>query len=755
MRRATRMAVWIAVLMAASFAGLRAAGQETAAQEVPRNLKPLLAPRPSEMRFVTVRYEADRATLNGNYTVGVPRAPRGGRGGAADPAAAKQPEPQPPIIMSKARIQRLLRFDLDWQDALARLDAAKLTAAGRADLEALRKAIAANIKGLEDDAAKIAALSPVLPFADDIVNLSEARTRLEDIDSQKAAGIVTEIAKKASAVHTSVEAGLGDSGGAGALRVSRETALDAVRALDALNGVFDEWFNFYNGYDPLFTWWMGMPYEHAKKALGAYRTLLADKVAPAATTGSPVPPSTASRIEPAPAPRYPSVPDLEELMGLGYDEMAPVVERFRGSDARRTQGMAGTGERVAPGGSRGAAGGATRDPAYYRAWLKALRTLDFKSLSRNAQVDYLFIRTTAEQQIARAGIELPANPPRKNDDSGIEGPARGRQGLIFDLQDVFIPYTPEELIEIANKEFAWCEEEMRKASRQMGFGDDWKKAIEHVKQMHPPPGGQVAVVRDLMFGAVDFLRERDLLTIPSVAAESLRMVMMTPERQLVNPFFTGGSVISVSYPTNTMEYEARVQSMRGNNTPFSHATAFHEVIPGHNMVWYMNARYSGYRADLGGTSFWGEGWPLYWEMMMYDNGYHATPEDKVGALFWRMHRCARIIFSLRFHMGEWSPAECIDFLVDRVGHERDNATAEVRRSFQGSYPPLYQAAYLLGGLQLRALRRELVDTGLMPEKSFHDEILRQGSMPIALLRLAIGKMPLTPDTSLDWRFYDN
>ena len=41
----------------------------------------------------------------------------------------------------------------------------------------------------------------------------------------------------------------------------------------------------------------------------------------------------------------------------------------------------------------------------------------------------------AEQQIARDGIVLPANPPRKADTSGISGPARGRQGLIFDLQD--------------------------------------------------------------------------------------------------------------------------------------------------------------------------------------------------------------------------------------------------------------------------------------------------------------------------------
>jgi uncharacterized protein (DUF885 family) len=233
------------------------------------------------------------------------------------------------------------------------------------------------------------------------------------------------------------------------------------------------------------------------------------------------------------------------------------------------------------------------------------------------------------------------------------------------------------------------------------------------------------------------------------------MIMMTPERQLVNPFFTGGSEISVSYPTDTMEYDARIQSMRGNSTPLSHATAFHEMIPGHNFVGYMSARYSGYRARLSGTSFYGEGWPLYWELTMYELGFHDTPEKKIGALFWHMHRCARIIFSLKFHMGEWSPQECIDYLVDHVGFERENAAGEVRRSFQGGYGPLYQASYLLGGLQLRELHKELVDTKQMTNKLFHDEVLRQGSMPIAMLRLAMSKQKLTRDMPVEWKAYGN
>ncbi len=121
-------------------------------------------------------------------------------------------------------------------------------------------------------------------------------------------------------------------------------------------------------------------------------------------------------------------------------------------------------------------------------------------------------------------------------------------------------------------------------------------------------------------------------------------------------------------------------------------------------------------------------------------------------LFWRMHRAARIIFSLSFHMGTMTPDQAIDFLVDRVGHERANATAEVRRSFNGSYSPLYQAAYMLGGIQITAIRRELVDTGIMTDREFHDAIMTGGIMPIELMRARLRGDLLDRDFETGWRF---
>jgi hypothetical protein len=694
-------------------------------QVVPADLKPLLAAPQSEMRMVVQRYNLDRSTLSGNYAHGSGRGGgRGGRGGAPAAGAA----PAGPVPVSPARIARLKRFDLNWQAAIGRIDAAKLTAAARTDLDGLKAGVTANLKELDAETLTLARALAVAPFAPKIVQLVEARIRVEDMHAQRAAGTITEVMKEIAGLIAAPP------------RVNREQARLGAAATEQLRSMTTEWFNFYNGYDPLFTWWMGMPYQKVDQAFADYAALLGDKVAGENLT-NPLRPAAADPIPPAAAQKYPDVPDLNAIIALPQDEMRDVVARFSGG------GGGGRG--------RGAAGG--RDVAFYTSWLAALKSLDFDKLSRNAQVDYLFIRRTAETQIARANLKLDPNPPRKADSSGIPGPARGREGLTQDLSEAMIPYTPEELIALAEKEFAWCDEEMLKATREMGLGTDWKKAIERTKDTAVPPGGQPRMIMDLLVEAVDFLRAQNLITVPQVAAESLHMSMMSPQRQLVNPFFTGGSQISVSYPTNTMEYDARIQSMRGNNPGFSHATAHHEMIPGHNLVGFMGSRFNDYRANLaGGGPFFGEGWPLYWELTLYDLGFNKSPEQKVGALFWRMHRCARIIFSLKFHMGQWSPQEAIDFLVDRVGHERENAIAEVRRSFDPSagYGPLYQAAYLLGGLQLRGLRRELVDTKIQTNAQFHDEILRQGGMPIALLRLAVNtRLKLTRDMNVDWKFY--
>lgn len=341
---------------------------------------------------------------------------------------------------------------------------------------------------------------------------------------------------------------------------------------------------------------------------------------------------------------------------------------------------------------------------------------------------------------------------KPGDNSPIVGDPIGKEALLNELKYEMIPYSPEELIEIANKEYAWCEAEMKKASREMGFGDDWKKALEAVKADYVKPGEQPDLIRDMAEEAIKYVEDNDLMTVPPLAKETWRMTMMSREQQKVSPFFLGGEMIMVSFPTAEMEHQEKLMSLRANNKHFARATVHHELIPGHHLQQFYQARVQPQR-DAFGTPFWHEGYALYYEFLFWQMGFPKTPQNKVGMLFWRMHRCARIIFSLSFHLGRMTSDECIQLLVDKVGHERASAEGEVRRSFGGAYSPLYQISYMIGALQLWQLRKEVVDTGEMPAKAFHDQIFKENSMPIEMIRALVTNQPLTKDFKSTWKFY--
>ncbi|HEX3185408.1 MAG TPA: DUF885 family protein [Pyrinomonadaceae bacterium] len=586
----------------------------------------------SEMRAAIERYSVDRGSLTRSYPVG----------------------------MSPSRRDRFKKFYHDWLVSLQSLDFDSMSQDGKVDYILFKNHLEYELRQLEIQAKQLAEIQTLIPFAKTIIDLEEARRRMEPIDAAKVAANLNELRKQIDDRRRAVETE--------SPRPKKTVANRAVAAINNLRGNLRNWYTFYNGYDPIFTWWNEEPYKSVDQSLTNYSNFITERIVGIRTEGA----------QTAGAPRG--------------------------------------------GGPGGPGGGFQGGPG-----------------SGGGQGNF-----------QRPGN----NAARPGDASDIVGDPIGREALISELRSEMIPYTPEEIIAIGEKEMVWCENEMKKASRELGYGDDWHKALEYVKDRYVEPGKQPEMIRELAFEAIKFVEDNNLVTVPELARESWRMEMMTPERQLVSPFFLGGEVIQVSFPTNTMAHEQKMMSMRGNNRHFSRATVHHELIPGHHLQGFMAARYKTYRGVFS-TPFWSEGNSLYWELLLWDLNFAKTPEDKIGMLFWRMHRCARIIFSLSFHLEKMTPQECIDLLVNKVGHERDNATAEVRRSFDGSYGPLYQMAYLIGGLQQYAMHKELVDSGKMTNRQYNDALLKENRIPIEMLRAAITNQKLTRDFTTNWRFYDH
>src|SRR5262245_43689829 len=368
----------------------------------------------SEMRPIIEYYIADRGSLQRSFFVN----------------------------NSTARRERFRKFYQDALDRIQKLNFDAMSEAGKVDYILFRNHLEHELRQLDIEEKQQAEIAPLIPFGTTIVDLEEARRRMDPIDSAKVAVTLNSLKKQVEDTRRQVEAGLRGSDNADAIKVKKTVAFRAVNAINSLRGNLRNWYTFYNGYDPVFTWWAEQPEKELDDALAAYATLLNERV-------------------------------------VGVRSSTPSGPQGQGQPGAGQRG--GAGQSGAGGQGQGGGGG--------------------------------FQRPGATQ--ARAG-----------DNSDIIGDPIGRDALISELQYEMIPYTPEELISFAEKEFAWCENEMKKASRDLGYGDDWKKALEHTKNTYVDPGKQPQLIRDLALEAIKFMDDHDLVTVPQLARATGRMEMM-------------------------------------------------------------------------------------------------------------------------------------------------------------------------------------------------------------------------------------
>ena len=153
-------------------------------------------------------------------------------------------------------------------------------------------------------------------------------------------------------------------------------------------------------------------------------------------------------------------------------------------------------------------------------------------------------------------------------------------------------------------------------------------------------------------------------------------------------------------------------SMRGNGIHVSRATVQHELIPGHHLQGFMSERYNTHR-NLFGTPFMGEGWSLYWEFLLWDQGFPRSPEDRDWHALLAHAPRARASSSRSTSISadgrpssvstSWSTAWATTL------HGRRGGAAVVRRQLLAALSGGLHA----GRLQIRSLSKDLVDTKKM------------------------------------------
>ena len=325
------------------------------------------------------------------------------------------------VLFSPVRHKRLREFHRAWEKRLKELDFDALNHEGQIDYIALSNQIKYDLEMIKLARLQAKQIAPLLPFGDKIRLLQENRHDRKRVDPKIAAATLDEIANQISSLtNLLISQGKKTDGIVVRNDISPINAWRATKQIQHLQGVLKDYNTFYDGYDPIYSWWVRGPYARADAALTNY------------------------------------VKAIEEyLVGIKPGKKTPII-----GNPVLTDGL-------------------------------------------------------------RAGLALH-----------------------------MIPYTPKELIDIGEKERDWIIKEFKKVSRDMGFGNDWKAALEYAKNQAPPPGEGPWPVFEIQEYTEEFVEKLDMITIPPITLEIWRLAMQTQERQKTNPFFTGGEQTRVSNPTD-------------------------------------------------------------------------------------------------------------------------------------------------------------------------------------------------------------
>lgn len=318
--------------------------------------------------------------------------------------------------------------------------------------------------------------------------------------------------------------------------------------------------------------------------------------------------------------------------------------------------------------------------------------------------------------------------------------AIGRERYVQELRFEGIEISPEEMLAFGESQLKSLQEEIRReAVRQLGESAavTWQTGLELEKADSVGIGEQKDYVYDVAVEAIRFCDEQKLFPVPPLAIDCWRLKLSDLETQKSYAYgFYGGNFMGVASPLPEMDSIRKLECLRSNARPTTRTVVPHELIPGHHLQGWFARRSAPWRERFE-SPFYGEGWAVHCEQTFDEHGFFKTPVERIGHLFWRLLRAARIVVSTKYHLNEMSAPQMVDFMVENAGLERSAAQAEVDRYM--TYSPLYQCAYLYGCRQIHDLREECRAAwgARFSELEFNQAVLEQGSLPIKYVREAL------------------
>ena len=298
----------------------------------------------------------------------------------------------------------------------------------------------------------------------------------------------------------------------------------------------------------------------------------------------------------------------------------------------------------------------------------------------------------------------------------------------------------DEIHDIGLREVERIHGEMREIMREVEFEGDLQAFFTFLREdpqfLYPDtPEGREAYLADAR-AAIDNIRQilPEWFGLLPEAELVVKRVEAFRERSAGKAFYQGpppdGSRPGIYY--------ANLYDMTAMPTYQLEALAYHEGIPGHHMQRAISVeledipefqRYASFTAFT-------EGWGLYSEELAKDMGMYEDPYSDFGRLALELWRACRLVVDTGIHSKRWTRERAIDYLVENTPNSVGDSTKAIERYIA---MPGQATAYLIGKLKIMELReRAREELGeAFDVRDFHDEVLKDGPVPLSLLERKI------------------
>lgn len=296
--------------------------------------------------------------------------------------------------------------------------------------------------------------------------------------------------------------------------------------------------------------------------------------------------------------------------------------------------------------------------------------------------------------------------------------------------------TPDEIHQLGLREIDRIEAEMLAIAKKEGFSDlaSFRASLKTNKKYVPTSSEQI----------LDDFRHYIAQMEPKLP-ELFTLLPKSPVTVEAIPSFQ--SAAATHYVTGTPDGKrpGRVVVATSNFAERSlindEAIAYHEGIPGHHMQLSVQQQLTGlpkFRLHNLGFNAYIEGWALYAEQLGKEIGFYQDPASDYGRLSSELFRAVRLVVDTGIHSKGWSRDQVVEFFRKSGAVDEPTIQSETDRYIAW---PAQALSYKLGQLKIRELR-EHARKELGPKfdiRSFHDEILSGGALPLDMLEARTNK----------------